>query len=74
MSRYCVGYDKFQSEYNLYAVACHMGISEGGHYISYCKNVNNKWYKFDDSIVSEVSDSTVITKDAYCLFYSKIEN
>ena len=74
LSRFCVGYDKFHSEYNLYAVACHMGTSEGGHYIAYCKNVNNKWYKFDDNIVSEVSENSVITKDAYCLFYSKNDN
>ena len=51
-----------------------MGTSEGGHYISYCKNINNKWYKFDDNVVSEVSDNSVITKDAYCLFYSKTDN
>ena len=72
LSNYCVGYDKYESEYNLYAVACHIGNEHGGHYISYCKNINHKWYKYDDKDVSEVTENDVITRDAYCLFYSKI--
>ena len=71
LSKYCVGYDKYSSEYNLYAVGCHIGSSESGHYIAYCKNLNNRWYKFNDEIVTEVEEKEVITNDAYCLFYTK---
>ncbi|NXT06610.1 UBP32 hydrolase, partial [Prunella fulvescens] len=35
--------------YNLYAISCHSGIMGGGHYVTYAKNPNNKWYCYNDS-------------------------
>ncbi|RXM96261.1 Ubiquitin carboxyl-terminal hydrolase 32 [Acipenser ruthenus] len=35
--------------YNLYAISCHSGILGGGHYVTYAKNPNDKWYCFNDS-------------------------
>lgn len=59
-------------EYNLYAVANHLGDSNFGHYISYCKNLDNRWYKYDDESVIEVDEKDLISNYAYCLFYQKI--
>jgi len=28
---------------------CHTGILGGGHYVTYAKNPNNKWYCYNDS-------------------------
>ncbi len=43
--------------YDLYAVSNHFGNVGYGHYTAYGKNPdNNKWYNFDDSSVSEVSN------------------
>ena len=41
-------------KYQLYSIIIHQGTSsEAGHYISY-SCINNIWWKFDDSEVSEV--------------------
>jgi len=60
--------------YDLYAVSNHFGSLGGGHYTAYAKNHReNKWYKFDDSYVSEVSPEMVKTPAAYVLFYRRQE-
>ncbi|MEE6469526.1 hypothetical protein FKM82_008661 [Ascaphus truei] len=38
-----------QPIYNLYAISCHSGIMGGGHYVTYAKNPNDKWYCYNDS-------------------------
>ena len=44
--------------YDCYAVSNHFGGTGGGHYTAFAKNpLDNKWYNFDDSTVSEVSES-----------------
>ena len=43
-------------KYQLYSIIIHQGTSsEAGHYISY-SCINNVWWKFDDSEVSEVEN------------------
>ena len=61
--------------YDLYAVSNHYGSLHGGHYTAFGYNsVLNKWYEFNDSSVSSVSDpSEVISPGAYLLFYRKRE-
>jgi len=60
------------STYDLCAVITHFGNVGGGHYIAYAKNcINNKWYEFNDSMVSEVSEYNVANAEAYVLFYNK---
>jgi len=62
---------KLSSKYDLNAVICHFGSVGGGHYIAYAKNcITRKWYEFNDSFVTEVSESTVINAEVYVLFYS----
>ncbi|XP_043268085.1 ubiquitin carboxyl-terminal hydrolase 8 isoform X2 [Venturia canescens] len=62
---------------SLYAVSVHYGTMSGGHYTAYCRNVGQqKWYKYDDQLVSEVSASEVKNQgtSAYLLFYTTIGN
>ena len=58
--------------YDLYAVSNHYGSLNGGHYTAYCKNaVTQKWYEFDDTRVSQISEKDVVTNAAYLLFYQR---
>ncbi|KAG7468754.1 ubiquitin carboxyl-terminal hydrolase 8, partial [Solea senegalensis] len=51
----------------------HYGGLDGGHYTAYCKNaLKQRWYKFDDHEVSEISTSSVKSSAAYILFYSTL--
>jgi hypothetical protein len=46
--------------YELYAVLNHSGAISGGHYYAYIKNLETKkWYNFNDSNVSEISEEKV---------------
>jgi ubiquitin carboxyl-terminal hydrolase 2/21 len=74
LSDYCMGYEKYKSNFNLYGICNHIGSSSGGHYYSYCKNQNGKWYEYNDNRVNEISENNIVTKNAYCLFYTKINN
>jgi ubiquitin C-terminal hydrolase len=72
LSKYVIGYNKESYIYDLYGVCNHSGSSLGGHYTSFVKNANGKWYHYNDSIVSEVSDENhIISPKAYCFFYRK---
>ncbi|KAJ1836202.1 hypothetical protein IWW55_000049 [Coemansia sp. RSA 2706] len=57
--------------YDLHSVCNHYGGMGGGHYTAYARNPEDqKWYDFNDSHVSPVSDSeSVKTSAAYMLFY-----
>eukprot|EP01124_Arcella_intermedia_P023070 TRINITY_DN3578_c0_g1_i1.p1 TRINITY_DN3578_c0_g1~~TRINITY_DN3578_c0_g1_i1.p1 ORF type:complete len:960 (+),score=199.61 TRINITY_DN3578_c0_g1_i1:223-2880(+) len=58
--------------YDLYAVSNHYGSMGGGHYTAYTRHrTNNKWYKCDDSSVSEASPGEVVSRAAYVLFYRR---
>ena len=72
VSEYIIGYKKEKYIYNLYAICNHMGGVLGGHYTSFVKNANGKWYHFNDTNVSEITNlKDLITPKAYCLFYRK---
>lgn len=58
--------------YDLVAIITHHGSVGAGHYVTFAKNyINGKWHEFNDSWVSEVSDSYVSDVEAYVLFYRK---
>ena len=57
--------------YDLYGICNHIGDINGGHYTAYVKNANTKWYIFDDNIVNSISESDILSNNAYCLFYRK---
>jgi len=72
MSPYVVGYDKFSYNYDLCGICNHSGGVFGGHYTSYVKNANGKWYHFNDANVEEVTDKhQLISPKSYCFFYCK---
>jgi ubiquitin carboxyl-terminal hydrolase 8 len=72
LSEYIVGYKKEKFKYELYGVCNHSGGVMGGHYTSYVKNANGKWYHFNDTSVTEVAiNESIITPKAYVLFYRK---
>jgi len=75
LSEYVLGYNKNSYIYDLYGVCNHSGSVMGGHYTSFVKNANGKWYHYNDTSVAEVSLATqIITPKAYCFFYRKREN
>ena len=72
LSKYSMGYHNDKCVYDLYGVCNHSGGVLGGHYTSYIKNANNKWYHFNDTVVNEVLNLNVIVHpNAYCFFYRK---
>lgn len=73
LSKYIIGYKKNDHIYDLYAVCNHSGRLQGGHYTSFVKTQNDKWYHFNDSIVTKINniEKTIISSKAYCLFYKK---
>ena len=72
LSDYVSGYKKEDYIYDLYGVCNHSGGVLGGHYTSYIRTKNNKWYLFNDKIISEVKNTNcIISAKAYCLFYRK---
>ncbi|XP_078040693.1 uncharacterized protein LOC144471949 isoform X2 [Augochlora pura] len=58
--------------YNLYGVANHSGTTYSGHYTAYCKHpYSGEWHEYNDSRVSVVSSRSVVTSEAYVLFYEQ---
>lgn len=71
LRKYVVGYNSKSYVYDLFGVCNHTGSNLGGHYTSYVKTANKKWYHFNDLNVTEMKEKDVISAKAYCLFYRK---
>jgi ubiquitin C-terminal hydrolase len=72
LSRYVKGYKPSSFVYDLYAVCNHRGGPMGGHYTAYVRpHGGDAWYEFNDTVVRRIGASSVVTADAYCLFYRK---
>ncbi|KAK4787420.1 hypothetical protein SAY86_011253 [Trapa natans] len=61
--------------YELYALINHYGTSIGsGHYTANIKLLDeNRWYNFDDSLVTPINEDEVISSGAYVLFYRRVK-
>ncbi|XP_051162590.1 ubiquitin carboxyl-terminal hydrolase 2-like isoform X3 [Leptopilina boulardi] len=58
--------------YNLYGVANHSGTTYSGHYTAYCKHpFSGEWHEYNDTRVSSVSAQTIVSSEAYVLFYEQ---
>ena len=69
--RYVNQHDSANGCYDLYGVVNHYGTMEGGHYVAFCKHAyREKWYKYDDHDVSQMTSIDVKTQAAYILFYA----
>ncbi|CAG9135075.1 unnamed protein product [Plutella xylostella] len=56
--------------YNLYAVSNHSGTTYSGHYTAYCKHpYTGEWHEYNDSRVTPISARSVVSSEAYVLFY-----
>ena len=71
IGKYICGPDKEHSIYDLFAVSQHYGSTGGGHYTAVCRNIDGKWYGYDDSICSGTSPGSAVTSAAYVLFYRR---
>jgi len=58
--------------YRLCAVVIHMGFSFFGHYVAYVQSSTGQWYLADDSRITMVPVSQVMTSQAYLLIYQQI--
>lgn len=63
--------DRSSLVYDLYAVVCHRGTFQGGHYVAYVRCQDGKWYLCDDAYVAPVSEDVVKNCQAYMLFYAQ---
>lgn len=73
LSQYVIGPRNNLKKYNLFSVSNHYGGLDGGHYTAYCKNAaRQRWFKFDDHEVSDISVSSVKSSAAYILFYTSL--
>ena len=72
LRKYVVGYNKENYIYELFGICNHSGGCLGGHYTSFVKNANQKWYHFNDTNVNEINESQLITSKGYCYFYRKL--
>ena len=72
LDKYIIGYNKNKYKYELYGICNHIGGLNSGHYTSYVKNANGKWYSFNDLNVIEIKSlDKLISNQAYCLFYRR---
>lgn len=56
--------------YKLYTIINHIGNQDGGHYFTYCRNeIENIWVEYDDVNIKELVPHTLISPNAYMLFY-----
>ena len=73
LSEYILGNTENKKiQYNLIGVINHYGGALYGHYTANCLN-RNKWYKFNDEIVSIINENKIVSESAYVLFYQKID-
>lgn len=66
-----------QAEYELYAAVNHSGSLAFGHYTAYGRvgdgeTSARQWYHFNDSTVTRVQESEIVSKAAYILFYERV--
>ncbi|KAE9973495.1 hypothetical protein EG328_004395 [Venturia inaequalis] len=62
-------------KYDLFAVDNHYGGLGGGHYTAFAKNfLDDNWYEYNDSSVSQCSPTKAITSAAYLLLYRRQSN
>lgn len=60
--------------YELYALTNHYGSMGSGHYTAHIKLLDeNRWYNFDDSHISPISEDEVNSAAAYVLFYRRVK-
>lgn len=60
--------DKNNYIYSVYAINYHSGNLDSGHYWSACRTIDDNWYMFNEGNVSKISNTNLVTNNAYILF------
>ena len=68
--------------YEVFAVVTHKGRdSDSGHYVSWTKQSNGEWFKFDDDVVTRVTEDQIKQLSgggdndiAYLIFYRRVDD
>tara|TARA_B100000424_G_C22911824_1_gene485115 strand:- start:35 stop:1069 length:1035 start_codon:yes stop_codon:yes gene_type:complete len=63
--------NKHLSNYELFGIINHSGNVLGGHYYSYIKNFNDKWYSFNDANIKEITTKNLLSNKNYCFIYRR---
>ncbi|CAH8449509.1 unnamed protein product [Dicrocoelium dendriticum] len=51
----------------------HYGSMEAGHYTAFCRGVSDdQWYEYNDSTVTSIPESALVSSAAYILFYERL--
>lgn len=58
-----------QYTYSLLGILNHSGDIFGGHYHSFVKNDNGKWYDYNDTLISGLNENKLVTNKNYVLVY-----
>ncbi|XP_018318666.1 ubiquitin carboxyl-terminal hydrolase 24 isoform X2 [Agrilus planipennis] len=74
MQNYAADGSNGDCRYNLYAISNHSGTTYSGHYTAYCRHpYTQSWHEYNDSRVSPISSKSLVSGEAYVLFY-ELEN
>ncbi|RKP27197.1 hypothetical protein SYNPS1DRAFT_13043, partial [Syncephalis pseudoplumigaleata] len=57
-------------QYRLYAVVCHQGKLDTGHYTAYAR-CRDQWFYFDDTMITLADRVQVLASKAYMCFYTQ---
>ena len=70
--KYTTDENEYNAMYRIMGIVVHIGPSiASGHYIAYVRS-EEKWFKMNDNIVSEVRWETVRSKEAYLIMYEQM--
>ena len=62
-----------KNEYTLQSMAIHSGGLGGGHYFAICKNyLDDNWYEYNDSHVSQIPNHKVLDYSPYLFVYKRL--
>ncbi|XP_059091560.1 ubiquitin carboxyl-terminal hydrolase 32-like isoform X2 [Tigriopus californicus] len=65
------GHNPLEINYKLYSMVSHSGVLAGGHYVSYGKHNDGKWYLQNDSACKPINEDQMDKSTAYLLFYER---
>jgi len=66
-----LSFGMYNIKYTLLSVCNHHGSTNHGHYTCSVRT-SNQWHEINDESVNVISESNIITPNAYCLLFSQI--
>ena len=65
------GPERNNNIYDCFAISQHYGSIYSGHYTSVCKNIDGKWYKYDDTQCNQISYNDIVNSAAFVIFFRR---